>query len=172
MTRIIAGEFGGRRLVLPDDPRVRPTADRVREALMSIVASVLPGSRVLDLFAGSGALAFEALSRGAEHATLVEISPPALTAIRSNAEALGVMERVTVRRGDAVRFIRRLEANAFDVAFADPPYTLPLAAQVLDAFKLSPFARLLVVEHPADVALTGEETRRYGDIALTFCHAP
>ena len=139
---------------------------------MSIVAPTLPGSRVLDLFAGSGALGFEALSRGAAQVTMVELLSPALTAIRANAEALGVQDRVTVRRGDALRFVRRLPAGAYDIAFADPPYTLPLAARVLTAFNETPFASLLVLEHPAEVALAGEETRRYGDIALTFCHAP
>ncbi len=172
MTRIIAGELGGRRLVLPADVRVRPTADRIREAWMSIVAPSLPGSRVLDLFAGSGALGFEALSRGAAHVTMVELSPPALAAIRANAEALGVPDRVTVRRGDALRFVRRLAPDAFDVAFADPPYSLPLAARLLEAFRKSPFAGLLVIEHPTETNFPGEETRRYGDIALTFCHAP
>lgn len=171
MTRIIAGEFGGRRLVLPGDRRVRPTADRVREAWMSIVGPALPGSRVLDLFAGSGALGFEALSRGAAHVTMVELASPSLAAIRANAEALGVGDRVTVRRGDALRFIRQLPATSFDVAFADPPYSLPLAARVLEAFRESPFASLLILEHPAPVTFPGEETRRYGDIALTFCHA-
>jgi 16S rRNA (guanine966-N2)-methyltransferase len=172
VTRIIAGALGGRRLALPADPRVRPTADRVREAWMSILAPRIPGSAVLDLFAGSGALGFEALSRGAAHVTLVELSPAALAAIRANAEALGVSDRVTIRRGDAMRFVRRLPPAAFDLALADPPYSIPFAARLVEAFRRTPFARMLVVEHPATVELAGEETRRYGDIALTFCQAP
>jgi len=174
VTRIIAGAFGGRRLVLPADSRVRPTADRVREAWMSLLGDALTGARVLDLFAGSGALGLEALSRGAEHATFVELSAPALKAIRANALALGVAERVSVRRGDAMRFIERLDPGerAFDVALADPPYTVPFAARLVAAFQERPFARVLVVEHPASVAPGGDATRRYGDSALTFCHAP
>ncbi len=171
MTRIIAGEFGGRRLVLPADARVRPTADRVREAWMSILAEQLPGARVLDLFAGSGALGLEALSRGAASATFVELSSAAIAAIHANTEALGVAERVTVRRGDAMRFVQRLEPAAFELAMADPPYSVPFAERLVAAFRARPFARLLVVEHPASVSPGGDETRRYGDIALSFCHA-
>lgn len=170
MTRIIAGEFGGRRLVLPADPRVRPTADRVREAWMSILAGQLPGARVLDLFAGSGALGLEALSRGAASCTFVDLSPAAVTAIHANAATLGVAQRVTVRRGDAMRFVQRLEPGAFDLALADPPYSVPFAERLVAAFRERPFARLLAVEHPASVSPGADETRRYGDIALSFCH--
>ena len=171
MTRIIAGEFGGRRLSLPADSRVRPTADRVREAWMSILADRLAGARVLDLFAGSGALGLEALSRGAAHVTFVELSNAALAAIHENAIALGAAQRVTVRRGDAMRFIQRLDRGAFDLALADPPYSVPFAERLVTAFRKQPFARMLAVEHPASVSLDAEETRRYGDIALSFCHA-
>ena len=172
MTRIIAGEFGGRRLVLPADARVRPTADRVREAWMSILGGRLLGARVLDLFAGSGALGLEALSRGAASCTFVELSAAALTAIRANAETLGAAERVTVRRGDALRFVAKLEPAGFDLALADPPYSVPFAERLIAAFRARPFAALLVVEHPASVAQAADETRRYGDSALSFCHAP
>ena len=172
MTRIIAGEFGGRRLALPADPRVRPTADRVREAWMSILGERLAGARVLDLFAGSGALGLEALSRGAQRVTFVELSPASLAAIRANVGALGVADRVAVRRGDAMRFVARLGPGAFDLALADPPYTAPHAEPLVAPFRARPFAALLAVEHPASAAPGGDETRRYGDIALTFCHAP
>ena len=172
MTRIIAGEFGGRRLSVPADVRVRPTADRVREAWMSILAGRLPGARVLDLFAGSGALGLEALSRGAAHATFVDLLPAAIATIHANAAALGVADRVTVRRGDALRFIQKLEPDAFDLALADPPYTLPFAERLIAAFRARPFARFLAVEHPASLEPAADETRRYGDIALSFCQAP
>jgi 16S rRNA (guanine966-N2)-methyltransferase len=172
VTRIIAGSFGGRRLVLPADVRVRPTADRVREAWMSILADRITGARVLDLFAGSGALGLEALSRGAAHATFVELSAEAVSAIHANAHALGVSDRVTVRRGDALRFLQRLAPGAFDVALADPPYTVPFAERLAAAYQARPFARTLAVEHPASVVLSEADTRRYGDIALSFFHAP
>ncbi|MGQ0701965.1 MAG: RsmD family RNA methyltransferase [Gemmatimonadales bacterium] len=172
MTRIIAGALGGRRLVLPRDPRVRPTADRVREAWMSILGPELTGARLLDLFAGSGALGLEALSRGAASVTFVELTPAGVAAIRANAKALGVAERVRVHRADALRFVRRLGAKAYDVALADPPYTVPFAAQLVEVFRRHPFASILAIEHPASVAISGDDTRRYGDIALTFCRAP
>jgi 16S rRNA (guanine966-N2)-methyltransferase len=172
VTRIIAGEFGGRRLVLPADRRVRPTADRVREAWMSILGERLLNARVLDLFAGSGALGLEALSRGAAHVSFVELSSSGVAAIRVNAEALGVAGRVTVGRGDAMRFIQRLDQGVFDLVVADPPYSVPFAERLIAAFRQRPFARLLAVEHPASVVPGGDETRRYGDIALSFCHAP
>ena len=172
MTRIIAGTYGGRRLTVPADARVRPTADRVREAWMSILGDRLLGARVLDLFAGSGALGLEALSRGAAHATFVELAGASLAALRANIDALAVAGRVTVRRADAMRFVERLAADAYDIVVADPPYSLPHAERLVAAFRARPFARILAVEHPVDVAIAGGDTRRYGDIALTFCEAP
>jgi 16S rRNA (guanine966-N2)-methyltransferase len=169
--RIVGGEFGGRKLVVPKDARVRPTADRVREAWMSILGASLDRARVLDLYAGSGALGLEALSRGAESAMFVEINPPSLAALRSNIDALGVSERVTVHRGDAFRFAGGLEAGAFDIALADPPYSADAAARLVALFRRVPFARILSVEHPAAQPVDGDETRRYGDTAITFCHS-
>lgn len=171
MTRIIAGEFRGRRLAVPADSRVRPTADRVREAWMSILGGRLIGAKVLDLFAGSGALGLEALSRGAAHATFVELAAPSLAAIRSNVDALGVGDRATLHRGDAMRFVERIKPGAFDIVIADPPYTIPFAERLVEAFRARPFTRLLAVEHPVQMTVGGDEIRRYGDIALTFCHA-
>ena len=170
--RIVAGEFGGRRLTPPKDARVRPTADRVREAWMSILADAVPGARVLDLYAGSGALGLEALSRGAATAAFVELNPPSLRALEANIEALGVGGRATVHRGDALRFAERLPTGAFDLALADPPYSRDDAARLVALFRRTPFARILSVEHSAAERLDGDETRRYGDTALTFCHAP
>jgi 16S rRNA (guanine966-N2)-methyltransferase len=170
--RIVAGEFGGRRLAMPRDARVRPTADRVREAWMSILAGALPGARVLDLYAGSGALGLEALSRGAESVTFVELNPPSLRALEANVATLGVADRVTVHRGDALRYAERLGSGAFDLALADPPYGREDAARLVALFRRTPFARILSVEHSAAERPDGDETRRYGDTALTFCHAP
>jgi 16S rRNA (guanine966-N2)-methyltransferase len=170
--RIVAGELGGRRLRVPRDGRVRPTADRVREAWMSILTPELDGARVLDLFAGSGALGLEALSRGAASATFVELAPASLEALRANIEALGVGPRATVHRGDALRFAQALGRGAYDVAFADPPYAGDAADRLVALFRREPFARILSVEHPADRRVEGDETRRYGDTAVTFCRSP
>ena len=170
--RIVAGRWRGRRLAIPRDTRVRPTADRVREAWMSIVAPWLDEARVLDLFAGSGALGLEALSRGARHADFVELAAPSLRAIHENAAALGASAQVTIHRGDALRFVAGLEREAYDVAFADPPYGLGLAMQVAERWLAVPFAPLLGVEHATrDAMPPGGETRRYGDSAITFYHA-
>jgi 16S rRNA (guanine(966)-N(2))-methyltransferase RsmD len=139
---------------------------------MSILGSRLAGARVLDLFAGSGALGLEALSRGAASATLVELAPGSLDTIRANIAALGVDDRVTVHRGDALRFVSRLESGAYDIALADPPFSAGQAAPLVAAFRRVPFAAILAVEHFAKDAVAGDETRRYGDIALTFCYAP
>src|SRR4051794_41764340 len=100
--RVIAGEWRGRPLKAPPGAATRPTSDRVREALFSILAGRVPGARVLDLFAGSGALGIEALSRGAESATFVDDATPAIAAVKANLTALGA--RAEVRRQDALRF--------------------------------------------------------------------
>ncbi len=173
--RIIAGEWGGRRIEAPAGKSTRPTADRVREAWMSAVSPTLAGARVLDLFAGSGALGLEALSRGAEHATFVESAPAALRALRANLQALGADSRSVLSRADALRFVAALEPGAFDLAFADPPYGQGLAEALVRAWLERPFARLLSVEHRRDDALPevpGARRKRYGDTLLTLLPAP
>jgi 16S rRNA (guanine966-N2)-methyltransferase len=167
--RIVAGEWRGRRIKAPSGDRVRPTADRVREAWMSIVQPLLPGATVLDLFAGSGALGLEALSRGASSAVFVEIAPQSLRALGDNIDALGAGEVATVRRADALRFVESLPAHAFDVAFADPPYGHGAAARLVELWQPTPFARLLGVEHRSGEAMPpGGDSRRYGDTVVTF----
>jgi 16S rRNA (guanine966-N2)-methyltransferase len=170
--RIVGGHFGGRRLVLPKDARVRPTADRVREAWMSILGDALPDARVLDLFAGSGALGLEALSRGARSVTFVELNAASLAALKQNIATLEVDHFTTVYRGDAMRYAERLPERAFEVVLADPPYTMDYASRLVALFRRHPFGRILSVEHPADLELAGGDTRRYGDSAITFCSAP
>ena len=170
--RIIGGTFRGRRLAAPPGDRVRPTTDRVREAWISIVAPRLADAVVLDLYAGSGALGLEALSRGARHATFVELAPESLKALRANIAGLGVADHATVYRGDALRWLDRAPAM-FDVAFADPPYGTGQAAALAAAFRARPFAHLLGIEHePRDaVGVDGDETRRWGGVAVTFLEA-
>jgi 16S rRNA (guanine966-N2)-methyltransferase len=167
--RIVAGEWRGRRIKAPDDDRVRPTADRVREAWMSIIGSQVVGARVLDLFAGSGALGLEALSRGAALAEFVDVSARSLKALRENAESLGAGERAIIHRGDAVRFVAGLSEGAFDLAFADPPYKLGLAAAVAARWMEVRFAAVLGVEHGIHEEMpAGGETRKYGTTGITF----
>ena len=167
--RIVAGRWRGRTIKAPAGDRVRPTADRVREAWMSIVHPELPGARVLDLFAGSGALGLEALSRGAEHCDFVETAARSLAALRANVDKLGAAVAARIVRGDALKFAERLSPGAYDIAFADPPYGLSLAARVAERWLDTPFASLLGVEHGAKERMPdGGEMRRYGDTGITF----
>jgi 16S rRNA (guanine966-N2)-methyltransferase len=166
--RIVAGEWRGRIIRPPKDARVRPTADRVREAWMSIVQPSLVDARVLDLFAGSGALGLEALSRGARSADFVELASASLRALEENIAQLGATA-AHVHRGDAIRFVERLAEGAYDVAFADPPYGLRLAEQVAEHWLERPFAHLIGIEHSTrDAMPPGGDMRRYGTTAITF----
>jgi 16S rRNA (guanine966-N2)-methyltransferase len=170
--RIIAGEFKGRRLKTPASDKIRPTADRVREAWFSILQRSLRGARVLDMYAGSGALGFEALSRGAATADFVEVHRAALAALRANIKTLHVTDRTAVHRADALKFAGQLTPGQYDVAFADPPYASEQAALLVAIFRMTPFARVFSIEHPADQPIPGDDTRRYGDTGVTFIYAP
>jgi 16S rRNA (guanine966-N2)-methyltransferase len=172
MIRIIAGEFKGRRLKTPAGDTVRPTADRVREAWFSILQRSLRGARVLDLFAGSGALGLEALSRGAVTADFVEIHRLALATLKANILALHVDERAAVHRVNALTYAERLQPGQYDVAFADPPYASDHAARLVALFRLHAFARIFSIEHPTAQPIPGDDTRHYGDTAVTFIYAP
>jgi 16S rRNA (guanine966-N2)-methyltransferase len=140
---------------------------------MSIVQADLADARVIDLFAGSGALGLEALSRGAREAEFVELASRSLAALRDNIRLVGAEAETTVHRGDALKFAARLVAGEFDVGFADPPYRLGLAEQVATQWLATPFARLLGIEHEKSVTLPGSEDRReYGDTVVTFYRSP
>src|SRR5439155_1079816 len=125
MIRIIAGEFKGRRLKTPATDKVRPTADRVREAWFSIIQRSTRGARVLDLYAGSGALGLEALSRGATTADFVEVHRFALAALRANIKTLNVGDRTVIHRQDALKFAAQLHPGQYDVAFIRQAVTHP-----------------------------------------------
>ncbi|CAN5639533.1 16S rRNA (guanine(966)-N(2))-methyltransferase RsmD [soil metagenome] len=173
--RIIAGRWRGRPIRAPAGERTRPTTDRVREAWLSALQHDVPGATVLDLFAGSGALGLEALSRGAAHVTFVERAAAPLRALQSNIDALDAAAEVTVVNGEAVRYVEALGAGAFDIALADPPYDTDAAARLVGAFERTPFATLLCIEHRTRAPLPDTpdtHTRRYGDTSLTFIMAP
>jgi 16S rRNA (guanine966-N2)-methyltransferase len=136
---------------------------------MSIVQPWLSGAAVIDLFAGSGALGLEALSRGASHADFVEIAPKSIAALRENIAGLGAEASAHVHRADSLRFIQRLDVAAYAVAFADPPYGHGFAQAIIDRWLAVPFADVLGVEHEKKVQLPDHGDRRvYGDTALTF----
>ena len=167
--RIVAGQWRGRRIEAPPGRSVRPTLDRVREAWMSILQRNIPGARVLDLFAGSGALGLEALSRGAAWADLVENDPSTLRVLQKNIDLLAAGPAVTVHRADALRFAEKLAGRSYDIAVADPPYAGGAAAKLATLWLERPFARILSIEHDAQERLPGTgDTRRYGSSAITF----
>jgi 16S rRNA (guanine966-N2)-methyltransferase len=166
--RIVSGEFGGRRLTAPQGEAVRPTTDRVREALFSILGDV-SGLAVLDLFAGTGALALEAISRGAAAATLVDVDVAPASA---NVEALGAGERCEVVRDDAIRFLGR-DRGHYDLVFCDPPYRLARRfgseLEELLPERLRAGGRVIVESRAADALELGLpllDSRDYGETAI------
>jgi 16S rRNA (guanine966-N2)-methyltransferase len=185
MVRIVAGVAGGRRLAVPPHG-TRPTSDRVREAMFSALQARrdLDGARVLDLYAGSGALGLEALSRGAAHVRFVESDRRAAAVLRRNVETLGLGgpgdTAVQVTTGDVPVVLRGDPGWPYDVVFADPPYSLDdgALAGVLSALVgggwLAP-AALIVVERPAKAAtpswpdgVSALTDRRYGDTTVHY----
>jgi 16S rRNA (guanine966-N2)-methyltransferase len=174
--RIVAGEWGGRRLQAPPGRDTRPTTDRVREAWMSALAADLDGARVLDLFAGSGALGLEALSRGAAHATFVENAarPRSACSAPTSRRSAPRRAREIVRGTRSASPSGLAEADAFDIAFADPPYGPGSRDELVRALAGAPFARILSVEHGRGdpcprCRARGSALRRHR--ILTFSHA-
>jgi 16S rRNA (guanine966-N2)-methyltransferase len=176
--RIVAGEFRGRKLLSPRGGSIRPTADRVRESIFNIISSRILEARVLDLFAGTGALGLEALSRGAAQAVFVDQNMEAIRLIRSNTELCGAQERTQVIQGPVHRVLDELagRSETFDLIFMDPPYgkgymekTLLLLSRVA-----CPEAMVIAEHHarePSPSAPSGwvqVQVRRYGDTTVSF----
>ena len=136
---------------------------------MSILQFDVPGARVLDLYAGSGALGLEALSRGARSADFVEKDPKSLRALEENIESLAAGDLATIHRKSGLSFIGALEAGAYDIVFADPPYATGDAIRLAERWKEVAFTRVLSIEHSAKDAMPdGGDTRKYGSTAITF----
>jgi 16S rRNA (guanine966-N2)-methyltransferase len=173
--RIVAGTVGGRVLRAPPGADTRPTSERVREAIFNILPDV-EGMQVLDLFAGSGALGIEALSRGAAHATFVDQGKAALTAVRGNVRELGLESRATVLSGDAVALAaRHVPRSPWQLVFIDPPYRSDLAVRSATALAHLAEDVVVVIEHdrrnvpPDEVgSLLRTDQRRYGDTLVSF----
>jgi 16S rRNA (guanine966-N2)-methyltransferase len=153
--RIVGGEWAGRNLASPA-PRVRPTAEAVRNAWLTLLEPRLQGARVVDLFAGTGALGLEALSRGAAYADFVENGPGSLHALKANVAALRVTGRTRVFKKDAIPFVAALPAGAYNVALADPPYGSRMLELLVRQWLETAFAEVLTVEHAADHELPGD----------------
>lgn len=177
--RIIAGALRRRRIEVLRGFRVRPTAERVREALFSILAPDLPDARVLDAYAGTGALGFEALSRGARHVTFLESAPDVVELLRRNALRLNVVERCRIAGGSAEALLRRraLGSEPFDLVLADPPYADRIGEAFLDALAASGLlapAAVVVLERDARTAAAESSalrlvrSERYGRTRLDF----
>lgn len=183
MTRIVAGLYGGRRLAVPPGAGTRPTSDRVREALFSALGSLvdLEGARFADLYAGSGAVGLEALSRGAAHALLVESDARVARVVRANIAALGVGGSARLVAGSVSAALSAgPEGGGYDVVFADPPYAVPddevtaMLSALVDGGWLAADA-VVVVERSSRTGavawvpgITGEHSRRYGETTLWY----
>ena len=145
--RIVGGKFAGRDLTSPADFRVRPTAEHVRSAVLDALGPELDGARVLDLFAGTGALGLEAISRGARSADFVEFRPASLHALKANVVKLKLREKTRIFKRDAVQFAAALGENSYDVVFVDPPYESRQLDRVIRSWEATRFSRILVAEH-------------------------
>ena len=152
----------------PPDARVRPTAELVRVGVMEMLAADVKNARVLDLFAGTGALGLEALSRGAHSADFVEFRPASLHALRANIATLRMRERTRVFKRDAIPFAAALKPDSYDIAFVDPPYGSRMLDLVLESWHAGRFARILAVEHARthDVP-AGAHRRTFDDTVIT-----
>lgn len=166
--RIVGGRLAGTQLVSPAG-RVRPTTEILREAWMKELADELKGTRIVDLFAGSGAIGIEALSRGARYADFVENHPSALHSLKANIAKIRAGGDARVFKQDAIPYVERLPAGKYDIAFADPPYGSLKADRIVEYWLEVPFANILTIEHAIDHILPGHgRKRKFGDKAITF----
>jgi 16S rRNA (guanine(966)-N(2))-methyltransferase RsmD len=152
--RIIAGAYKYRRLSVPEGRTVRPTPDRVREAVFSMIAGYVDDARCLDLFAGTGSLGIEALSRGAAHCLFCEVSPDVVRVLQENLRTVGAGERAEARRVDFRAALRRMRTQ-FDIAFVDPPYASDYYHEVMKCFNdygIINRGGLVIIERQTDVA--------------------
>jgi 16S rRNA (guanine966-N2)-methyltransferase len=166
--RIVGGKLAGRDLTSPNDFRVRPTAEHVRAALLDLLAPDLEGASVLDLFAGTGAIGLEALSRGARRCDFVETRPSSLHALKANVVALRMKDKSRIFKKDALPYAAALREGAYDLAFADPPYGSRMLDRVVAHWTASRFAPVLAVEHERTHQLPkGIVYRVFDDTAVT-----
>jgi len=166
--RIVGGKFAGRDLTSPADFRVRPTAEHVRTAVLGALEPDLPGARILDLFAGTGALGLEAISRGARSADFVEFRPASLHALKANVVKLKLRDTTRIFKRDAVQFARALGENSYDIAFVDPPYESRQLDLVIKSWEETHFSRILVAEHAKTHKLaTGAWRQTFEDTVVT-----
>ena len=171
--RIVGGQFAGWDLVSPNDFRVRPTAELVRAAMLDRLADVVKGARILDLFAGTGALGLEALSRGAALADFVETRPSSLHALKANVITLRARDRTRVFRKDALPFAASLGEGTYDIANVEPPKGSRILDRVIEQWQRTGFATVLVAEHATTHPLPrGAKLERFGETSVSFYGLP
>jgi 16S rRNA (guanine966-N2)-methyltransferase len=165
--RIVRGRWAGRDLTSPGG-RIRPTSEELRDRWIGWLEVDLQGARVLELYAGTGAVGLEALSRGARSVDFVENDPAALHSLKANIAALRLKGRARIFKRDALRYAYRLPASAYDVVLADPPYGSRQSDRLVERWLAVPFAPVLALEHAADHELPGHaKLLRLGESALS-----
>ena len=178
--RVVAGRIKGRRLKAPPGQRVRPTPAKVKEALFSILADHMVGARVLDLFAGTGGIGIEALSRGAEHVDFVEQHHGSLQTLRNNIKECGLASRTRIHRNNVLSFLRKMRSSItpFDIVFADPPYHTGILTKLLPLLSRGDMITrtdIMIIEHFHKINLPERighlyrfRADRYGDTVISF----
>jgi 16S rRNA (guanine966-N2)-methyltransferase len=167
--RIVGGKFANRDIMSPSDFRVRPTAEHVRAALLDLLVDDLKDASCLDLFAGTGALGLEAISRGAKRCDFVETRPSSLAALKSNVVLLRLKERTRIFKKDALPFAGQLNEGAYDLVFCDPPYESRMLDRVIESWQARRFTKVLAVEHARTHKLPkGALSRTFEDTSITI----
>jgi 16S rRNA (guanine966-N2)-methyltransferase len=171
--RIVGGKFAGKDLISPSDFRVRPTAEHVRAGLLDLLADDLKDASCLDLFAGTGALGLEAISRGARRCDFVETRPSSLASLKANVVKFRLKERTRIFKKDALPFAAQLNENAYDLVFCDPPYESKMLDRVIEAWQARKFTKVLAVEHARVHKLPkGALSRTFEDTTVTIYRLP
>ena len=177
--RVITGTARGRKLITPEGLDTRPTTDKVKEAVCSALQFDFPGANVLDLFAGSGQMAIEALSRGAEKAVLIDADTRAVSCIKQNVKDCGFLQKAEVIHGDALSYLQRT-TRMFDIAFLDPPYRKDILQQILPVLaKKMQKTGIIVCEHEPECKLSDiiedfhlQKQKKYGKIIVSIYKQP
>ena len=172
--RVISGEFGGRKIDTPEGKKTHPMSERIKNALFNSLGDVVQGARVLDAFAGSGALGIEALSRGASHATFIERDRIAQKVITENIKLLGIQDRTKLVGASVTAWINTYDGDPFDLIFVDPPYHDPQFSTAMQISGLLKPGALMVLsrpgrsESPTKPGVVVVDNRSYGDAARTY----
>ncbi len=171
--RIVGGQWAGTDLVSPAG-RVRPTGESLRVRWVELLSADLEGARILELYAGTGAVGLEALSRGASSVDFVENNPAALHSLKANIAALRVSDRARIFKKDALRWVHRLGPASYDLVLADPPYGSRQSDRLVEHWLAAPYSGVFSIEHAADHALpAGGRSFMYGDSQLSvYRHQP